>query len=77
MTTLTKKSSESLTSYYEDLGVKVKYLHSEIKTAERTDIIRNLRLGVFDVLIGVNLLRYVQQMTYSHVVNIYLKKAII
>ncbi len=57
VTTLTKKSSEALTSYYEDLGIKVKYLHSEIKTAERTDIIRNLRLGVFDVLIGINLLR--------------------
>ncbi len=57
ITTLTKKSAESLTGYYEDLGIKVKYLHSEIKTAERTDIIRNLRLGVFDVLIGINLLR--------------------
>ena len=43
ITTLTKKSAEALTSYYEDLGIKVKYLHSEIKTAERTDIIRNLR----------------------------------
>jgi len=57
VTTLTKKSSEALTSYYEDLGIKVKYLHSEIKTAERTEILRNLRLGVFDVLIGINLLR--------------------
>ncbi len=57
VTTLTKKSSEALTSYYEDLGIKVKYLHSEIKTAERSEILRNLRLGVFDVLIGINLLR--------------------
>ena len=57
ITTLTKKSSEDLTEYYEGLGVKVKYLHSEIKTVERSDIIRDLRLGVFDVLIGINLLR--------------------
>ncbi len=57
ITTLTKKSSEDLTEYYEGLGVKVKYLHSEIKTAERSEIIRDLRLGVFDVLIGINLLR--------------------
>lgn len=57
VTTLTKKSSESLQNYYENQGLKVKYLHSEIKTVERTEIIRELRLGVFDVLIGINLLR--------------------
>ncbi|MBE8163272.1 MAG: excinuclease ABC subunit UvrB [Bdellovibrionaceae bacterium] len=57
VTTLTKKSSESLQAYYENQGLKVKYLHSEIKTVERTEIIRELRLGVFDVLIGINLLR--------------------
>ncbi|MBE8221417.1 MAG: excinuclease ABC subunit UvrB [Bdellovibrionales bacterium] len=57
VTTLTKKSSESLQNYYENQGLKVKYLHSEIKTVERTEIIRELRLGVFDILIGINLLR--------------------
>lgn len=57
ITTLTKRSSEDLTEYYESLGVKVKYLHSEIHTLERIEIIRDLRLGVFDVLIGINLLR--------------------
>lgn len=57
ITTLTKRSAEDLTEYYESLGVKVKYLHSEIQTMERTEILRNLRLGVFDVLIGINLLR--------------------
>ncbi len=57
ITTLTKRSSEDLTEYYESLGVKVKYLHSEIKTVERTEILRDLRLGVFDVLVGINLLR--------------------
>lgn len=57
VTTLTKKSAEDLTEYYENLGVKVKYLHSDIQTIERTEIIRDLRLGVFDVLIGINLLR--------------------
>jgi len=57
ITTLTKRSAEDLTEYYESLGVKVKYLHSEIETMERTEIIRDLRLGVFDVLIGINLLR--------------------
>ena len=57
ITTLTKRSAEDLTEYYETLGVKVKYLHSEIDTLERTEIIRDLRLGVFDVLIGINLLR--------------------
>jgi len=57
VTTLTKRSAEDLTEYYESLGVKVKYLHADIKTIERTEIIRDLRLGVFDVLIGINLLR--------------------
>lgn len=57
VTTLTKKSSEDLTEYYESLGVKVKYLHSDIDTVERTQILRDLRLGIFDVLIGINLLR--------------------
>lgn len=57
ITTLTKRSAEDLSEYYESLGVKVKYLHSEIETVERVEIIRDLRLGVFDVLIGINLLR--------------------
>lgn len=57
ITTLTKRMAEDLTEYYEGIGVKVKYLHSDIKTVERTDILRDLRLGVFDVLIGINLLR--------------------
>ncbi len=57
VTTLTKSMSENLTEYYADLGVKVRYLHSDITTIERTEIIRDLRLGVFDVLIGINLLR--------------------
>jgi excinuclease ABC subunit B len=57
ITTLTKRSAEDLTEYYESLGVKVKYLHSDIHTLERTEILRDLRLGVFDVLIGINLLR--------------------
>ena len=57
VTTLTKRMSEDLTDYYRDLGVRVRYLHSEITTMERVEIIRDLRLGVFDVLIGINLLR--------------------
>lgn len=57
ITTLTKRSAEDLTEYYESIGVKVKYLHSDIETIERTEIIRDLRLGVFDVLVGINLLR--------------------
>ncbi|MBE9390112.1 excinuclease ABC subunit UvrB [Vagococcus salmoninarum] len=57
ITTLTKKMSEDLTDYFKELGMKVKYLHSDIKTMERTEIIRDLRLGEFDVLIGINLLR--------------------
>ncbi|MCH4056603.1 excinuclease ABC subunit UvrB [Lapidilactobacillus gannanensis] len=57
ITTLTKKMAEDLTDYLKDLGIKVKYLHSDIKTLERTEIIRDLRLGKFDVLVGINLLR--------------------
>ncbi|MBW2580925.1 MAG: excinuclease ABC subunit UvrB [Deltaproteobacteria bacterium] len=57
VTTLTKRMAEDLTDYYSDLGVKVRYLHSDITTMERVEIIRDLRLGVFDVLIGINLLR--------------------
>jgi len=57
VTTLTKNMAEDLTDYYADLGVRVRYLHSDIKTIERMDIIRELRLGTFDVLVGINLLR--------------------
>jgi excinuclease ABC subunit B len=57
VTTLTKKMSESLTDYLKNVGIKVRYLHSEIETLERMAILRDLRLGVFDVLIGINLLR--------------------
>ncbi|NOY65206.1 MAG: excinuclease ABC subunit UvrB [Nitrospirae bacterium] len=57
VTTLTKKMAEDLTDYYTDLGIRARYLHSDIDTLERVEIIRDLRLGRFDVLIGVNLLR--------------------
>ncbi len=57
VTTLTKRMAEDLTEYYHDLGVKVRYLHSDIKTLERAEIVRDLRRGVFDVLVGINLLR--------------------
>ncbi|MCV3296914.1 excinuclease ABC subunit UvrB [Oenococcus kitaharae] len=57
ITTLTKRMSEDLTSYLKENGVKVQYLHSDIKTLERSEILRNLRLGKFDVLVGINLLR--------------------
>jgi excinuclease ABC subunit B len=57
VTTLTKRMSEDLTEYLDDLGIKVQYLHSDIDTLERTDILRDLRAGVYDVLIGINLLR--------------------
>ncbi|MCG8637312.1 MAG: excinuclease ABC subunit UvrB [Desulfobacterales bacterium] len=57
VTTLTKRMAEDLTDYYADLGIRVKYLHSDIGTVERIDIIQDLRRGVFDVLIGINLLR--------------------
>jgi excinuclease ABC subunit B len=57
VTTLTKRMAEDLTEYYSDLGIKVRYLHSDISTLERMDIIRDLRKGKFDVLVGINLLR--------------------
>ncbi len=57
VTTLTKRMAEDLTDYYAELGIKVRYLHSDIRTLERMDIIRDLRKGTFDVLIGINLLR--------------------
>jgi excinuclease ABC subunit B len=57
VTTLTKKMAEDLTDYLKELGIKVRYLHSDIKTIERMVILRDLRLGVFDVLVGINLLR--------------------
>ncbi|OAH54657.1 MULTISPECIES: excinuclease ABC subunit UvrB [Bacillaceae] len=57
VTTLTKKMSEDLTDYLKEVGVKVQYLHSEVKTLERIEIIRDLRLGKYDVLVGINLLR--------------------
>jgi excinuclease ABC subunit B len=57
VTTLTKRMSEDLTEYYADLGIKVKYLHSDVDTLERVEIIRDLRRGEFDVLVGINLLR--------------------
>ncbi len=57
ITTLTKRSAEELTDYLRDLGIKVRYLHSDIDSLERTALIRDLRLGVFDVLVGINLLR--------------------
>ncbi len=57
VTTLTKKMAEDLTDYLKDLGIKVAYLHSDVKTLERTKIIRDLRLGKYDVLVGINLLR--------------------
>ena len=57
VTTLTKKLAEDLSRYYQEQGIKVKYLHSDIETLERIEILRDLRLGVFDVLVGINLLR--------------------
>ncbi len=57
VTTLTKRMAEDLTDYYRELGVRVRYLHSDIDTLERIDILRDLRLGEFDVLVGINLLR--------------------
>ncbi|MBI2082314.1 MAG: excinuclease ABC subunit UvrB [Deltaproteobacteria bacterium] len=57
VTTLTKKMSEDLTRYYQEKGIRVKYLHSDIETLERVELLRSLRLGEFDVLIGINLLR--------------------
>ncbi len=57
VTTLTKRIAEDLSEYLQDIGIKVQYLHSDVDTLERTDILRDLRLGVYDVLIGINLLR--------------------
>ncbi len=57
VTTLTKRMAEDLTEYYSDMGIRVRYLHSDISTLERMDIIRELRMGAFDVLVGINLLR--------------------
>ena len=57
ITTLTKRMAEDLTDYMRELGIRIKYLHSDIDTLERTEIIRDMRLGVFDVLVGINLLR--------------------
>ncbi len=57
VTTLTKRMAEDLTAYYQELGVRVRYLHSDIETLERVEILRDLRRGVFDVLVGINLLR--------------------
>ena len=57
LTTLTKKMAEDLTDYLEDLGIKVRYMHHDVDTIERMEIIRDLRLGEFDVLVGINLLR--------------------
>jgi excinuclease ABC subunit B len=57
ITTLTKRMAEDLTEYYDDMGVRVRYMHSDIDTIERSEIIRDLRLGKFDVLVGINLLR--------------------
>ena len=57
VTTLTKRMAEDLTDYMRDVGIRVKYLHSDIDTLERTEIIRDMRLDVFDVLVGINLLR--------------------
>jgi len=57
VTTLTKRMAEDLTQYYQELGVRVRYLHSDVETLQRVEILRDLRLGVFDVLIGINLLR--------------------
>ena len=57
VTTLTKKMAEDLTDYLRSMGIKVKYMHSDVETLERLEIVRDLRLGVFDVLVGINLLR--------------------
>jgi excinuclease ABC subunit B len=57
ITTLTKKMSEDLTNYYKDIGLRIRYLHSDIDSIERVEILRDLRIGLFDVLVGINLLR--------------------
>ena len=58
MTTLTKRMSEDLTDYLKDLNIRVKYLHSDIDAIQRVELLRDLRLGEFDVLVGINLLRH-------------------
>ena len=57
VTTLTKRMAEELADYLQEMGVRVHYLHSEIQTLERSEILRDLRLGVYDVVVGINLLR--------------------
>ena len=57
VTTLTKRMAEDLTEYFHEHGIRVRYMHSDIETLERIEIIRDLRLGAFDVLVGINLLR--------------------
>ena len=57
VTTLTKKMAEDLTDYLETAGIKVRYMHHDVKTIERQELVRDLRLGVYDVLVGINLLR--------------------
>ncbi len=57
VTTLTKKMAEDLTAYLETMGIKVRYMHHDVKTIERQELVRDLRLGVYDVLVGINLLR--------------------
>jgi excinuclease ABC subunit B len=57
VTTLTKRMAEDLTEYYSDLGIRVRYLHSDVETLERVELLRGLRRGEYDVLVGINLLR--------------------
>ncbi len=71
VTTLTKRMAEDLTDYLADHGVRVRYLHSDIDTVERVEIIRDLRLGTFDVLVGINLLREGLDMPEVSLVAIY------
>lgn len=59
ITTLTKRMAEDLTDYMREVGIRVRYLHSDVDTLERSEIIRDMRLDVFDVLVGINLLREV------------------
>src|SRR5678810_1112344 len=67
VSTLTKKMAEDLTTYYQELGVKVRYLHSDIETLERVEILRDLRRGMFDVLVGINLLREGLDLSLIHI----------
>ena len=62
VTTLTKRMAEDLTDYMREVGIRVKYLHSDVDTLERTEIIRDMRLDVFDVLVGINPVSYTHQM---------------